>query len=98
MLPDRLVMMANQIGKFFASQGNEEHAVAGIADHLKKFWDPRMRLEAFAILKGEGVSSLEPLPRRAIEQLAEEHALTATRYETLDKHRTSPDVGDVTEA
>ncbi|MET0905578.1 MAG: formate dehydrogenase subunit delta, partial [Tardiphaga sp.] len=40
--PDRLIYMANQIGDFFASQGHD-HAVAGIAEHIKKFWDPRMR-------------------------------------------------------
>jgi formate dehydrogenase subunit delta len=42
MSPDKLVYMANQIGKFFAHQG-EDKAVAAIADHLKKFWNPRMR-------------------------------------------------------
>jgi formate dehydrogenase subunit delta len=42
MSPDKLVYMANQIGKFFAHQG-EDKAVAAIADHLEKFWDPRMR-------------------------------------------------------
>ncbi|MBN9219810.1 MAG: formate dehydrogenase subunit delta, partial [Mesorhizobium sp.] len=39
---DRLVMMANQIGKFFAPQRKIDQAAA-IADHLEKFWDPRMR-------------------------------------------------------
>ena len=34
MSPEKLVYMANQIGKFFASQGPDE-AVAGIADHLR---------------------------------------------------------------
>ena len=38
----KLVMMANQIGKFFAPQKTVD-PVAGIADHLEKFWDPRMR-------------------------------------------------------
>ncbi len=42
MSPDRLVYMANQIGSFFKSQG-EAKAVPGIADHINKFWDPRMR-------------------------------------------------------
>ena len=37
MSPDKLVYMANQIGKFFAHQGQEK-AIAGIADHLGKFW------------------------------------------------------------
>ena len=41
--PERLIYMANQIGKFFASQG-EPQAAAGIAGHMQKFWDPRMRL------------------------------------------------------
>ncbi len=33
--------MANQIAQFFAAYPHEE-AVAGVADHLKKFWEPRM--------------------------------------------------------
>ncbi len=41
---ERLVAMANQIGAFFNSQGTREQAVAGIADHLKRFWEPRMLL------------------------------------------------------
>ena len=36
MSPDKLVYMANQIGKFFISQGHD-NAAAGIADHLTKF-------------------------------------------------------------
>ncbi len=97
MLPDRLVMMANQIGKFFVVQGDAEFAVAGIADHIQKFWDPRMRLAAYALLR-QGGDALDPLPRRALEKLAAEHALTATRYVALQTEGTSPDVGDVTEA
>jgi formate dehydrogenase subunit delta len=38
MSPERLVYMANEIGKFFASQGKDK-AVTGTLDHLKKFWD-----------------------------------------------------------
>ena len=41
--------MANQIGKFFQSQGHGQ-AVPGIADHIKKFWDPRMRSAILAHL------------------------------------------------
>jgi formate dehydrogenase subunit delta len=42
MSPDKLAYMANQIGKFFIGQGHDK-AVAGVAEHLTKFWDPRMR-------------------------------------------------------
>jgi formate dehydrogenase subunit delta len=72
MLPDRLVTMANQIGKFFASQpGDEDRAVADIIDHVRKFWDPRMR-EAILTLPPDAAATLDPLPRRAIESLAVE--------------------------
>ena len=40
MSPDKLVYMANQIGKFFAHQG-EAKAVAGIADHIHMHVLPR---------------------------------------------------------
>ena len=65
----KLVMMANQIGKFFASQ-REEIRVPGIAEHIKKFWEPRMRNQIFAHLDtgGEG---LDPLVKRALETLRE---------------------------
>ena len=67
---DKLVMMANQIGIFFASQGPDQ-AVAGIADHLRKFWDPRMRAAIFAHLR-EGGQGLRPEVRLAVEVLARE--------------------------
>jgi len=67
MSPDKLVYMANQIGKFFASQGDAQ-AVAGIANHLEKFWDPRMRRAIAAHLEAGG-AGLDPLVRRAVEAL-----------------------------
>jgi formate dehydrogenase subunit delta len=66
---DKLVYMANQISKFFASQGQEQ-AAAGTADHIKKFWDPRMRSAIFAHLKAGG-AGLDPVARTAIERLQE---------------------------
>jgi formate dehydrogenase subunit delta len=67
MSPERLVYMANQIGKFFASQGADE-AVAGTLDHLRKFWDPRMRAEILTYLDGGG-SGLDPNVREAVLRL-----------------------------
>jgi formate dehydrogenase subunit delta len=64
---DKLVYMANQIGKFFAGQG-PELAVSGTAEHIKKFWDPRMRAAIFAYLE-EGGAGLDANVRRAIENL-----------------------------
>jgi formate dehydrogenase subunit delta len=67
MSPDRLIYMANQIGKFFESQGAGK-AVPGIADHIKKFWDPRMRKAIFAHLDAGG-AGLEPEVREALQSL-----------------------------
>ena len=64
---DRLVYMANQIGKFFQSQGHHQ-AVAGVADHIRKFWDPRMRKAIFAHLDAGG-AGLDPNVLEAIESL-----------------------------
>ena len=64
----KLVTMANQIGTFFASYGQSE-AVAGTVNHLKKFWDPRMRAEIIAHLRAGG-EGLRPEVRLAVETLA----------------------------
>ena len=70
MSPDRLVYMANQIGKFFAAQRADE-AVPGIADHIEKFWDPRMRAAIVAYLDAGG-EGLDPPVREALLKLKEE--------------------------
>ena len=65
----RLVMMANQIGKFFVPQRRVDPAVA-IAEHLRKFWDPRMRAAIVAHLEGGGEGLEEPV-RQAVRRLKE---------------------------
>jgi len=72
MPPEKLVYMANQIGKFFASQG-PQRAAAGTAEHLRKFWDPRMRAGIIAHLEAGG-GGLDPEVRKAVEQLRDEQA------------------------
>jgi formate dehydrogenase subunit delta len=67
MSPDRLIYMANQIGKFFQSHGHDR-AVPAIAEHIKKFWDPRMRRAILAHLHAGG-GGLDPNVRDAIETL-----------------------------
>jgi len=67
MSPDRLAYMANQIGRFFAHR-SEDAAAADIADHLRKFWEPRMRNQIIAMLN-EDASQLSPAVRKAVESL-----------------------------
>lgn len=63
----KLVYMANQIGAFFTAQ-DAETAPDSIAEHLSKFWDPRMRRAIIAHLD-DGGSGLDPPVRRAVERL-----------------------------
>ena len=64
---ERLIYMANQISKFFASQKHDE-AVAGMSSHIAKFWDPRMREHIRSHL-ADGGAGLEPLAKEAIAAL-----------------------------
>lgn len=54
---ERLVYMANQIGKFFEAQ-RPETRVPGVAKHILDFWDPRMRarMEDYIAGNGEGLA------------------------------------------
>ena len=70
MSPDRLVYMANQIGKFFESQRANE-VVPGIANHIKKFWDPRMRNAIFAYMDAGG-EGIDPPVHKALDHLQAE--------------------------
>jgi len=72
MSADRLIYMANQIGKFFQNQGHDK-AVSGVAEHIRKFWDPRMRRAIFAHLDAGG-DGLNPEVRAAIATLQRAHA------------------------
>jgi len=55
----KLVYMANQIAIFFKSQPESE-AAQGVATHINKFWEPRMRRQLFEILEGD-THGLSPL-------------------------------------
>jgi len=61
----RLRYMADQIAKNFAVLG-EKQAVAATADHLARFWDPRMRAQILA----DDRSALSPIAAAAVECLA----------------------------
>jgi formate dehydrogenase subunit delta len=70
MKAERLVHMANQIADFFNSYPHEQ-AVAGVADHLHKFWDPRMRKQIIEYVGTDG-AGLRDIALAAIKQLASE--------------------------
>ncbi len=65
--PDKLVYMANQIGSFFATQRTSDPKT-GIADHIRKFWEPRMREAIFAHIE-HGGEGLQDVVRDALIEL-----------------------------
>jgi formate dehydrogenase subunit delta len=68
---EHLVSMANDIGNFFDAEPDKAEAAKGVANHLRRFWDPRMRREIIAHYRGGG-EGLNAVPRSAIAILAAE--------------------------
>ncbi|MBP1852221.1 formate dehydrogenase subunit delta [Rhizobium halophytocola] len=70
---EKLIRMANQIATFFLSQPADVR-VEGVATHINKFWEPRMRRQFFEHVDagGEGflplVMEAAPLIRRPKEK------------------------------
>jgi formate dehydrogenase subunit delta len=56
-----LVDMANRIGEFFESMPDRDAGLDGIADHLKRFWEPRMRRELLDALDAGTDAQLDDL-------------------------------------
>jgi formate dehydrogenase subunit delta len=67
---EHLVKMANDIGQFFGAEPEREDAIAGIANHIAKFWTKRMRDKLTARIRRDGDASLNELPREALRRLA----------------------------
>lgn len=55
-----LVRMANNIGDFFEAMPDRQEALDGIAGHIQRYWEPRMRQAMMAYINagGEGLSDI----------------------------------------
>lgn len=67
---EHLVAMANDIGNYFKPQGRDE-AIAGIANHIQRYWTRRMRQKLNAHL-AHGHGGLDELPQAAVAKLNEQ--------------------------
>lgn len=68
-----LIRMANRIGQFFEAMPLRPEAVEGVANHIHKFWEPRMRNELLDFLVRQpdgdaGEQQLHPLVLEAVTQ------------------------------
>ena len=68
---ERLVTMVNDISAFFAAEAGPD-AAAAVANHLKRFWEPRMRAEIVAAYRANdaAVRDLSDISRGAVAELA----------------------------
>ena len=66
----QLMRMANDIGNFFRSEPERAVAVTGIANHITKYWTPRMRQKLMAHVQKHGMNGLDELPQEALKTLA----------------------------
>ncbi len=79
-----LIRMANRIGAFFEAMPDHAEAVNGIVQHLRRFWEPRMRVALLDFLEQhpdgcQGEICLMPLVREAVAQHADELRPAAAR-------------------
>ena len=66
---ERLAEMVNDIANFFAAEPDHVVAVAGVAGHLKRYWEPRMRTQIIAHADAGG-HGLSDLAREGVQELA----------------------------
>jgi formate dehydrogenase subunit delta len=62
---ERLVKMANEIGRFFESATDHQEAVTSIASHLRNFWEPRMRKQIIEYAH-QSDGDLHPIVKEAV--------------------------------
>ena len=66
---NNLIHMANRIGEFFEAMPDREEALQGIAEHIHKFWEPRMRGRLQTVLEQvEEAQLLRPIVKEALLQ------------------------------
>ena len=65
---ENLVRMANRIGDFFEAMPDRAEAKVGIADHIRMYWEPRMREQLLAYIYHADTHGLSPLVFEAIDE------------------------------
>lgn len=98
---DLLINMSNQITSFFAAELDEEGATREVANHLRKYWDPRMRAQLIAYYEERQGAGLVDIAKNAVAQLAAQAKVSASGAtpaaqapRALDEFKKTPDVAD----
>jgi formate dehydrogenase subunit delta len=73
---EALIKMANQIADFFQGEAGAD-APAAVANHLRRYWEPRMRKDMLAYYDRTGGEGLEEIALKGVAILAAERPKTA---------------------
>jgi formate dehydrogenase subunit delta len=68
---DLLIKMTNEIGEFFAGTGDSDAAAAAVANHLKRYWEPRMRAQMLSYYEQRQGAGLSEVGKKAVALLHE---------------------------
>lgn len=63
-----LIKMANNIGAFFQSEPDRNLAIEGVEQHIRNFWEPRMRKQIGAYIE-QGNGELMDIVAEAVKRL-----------------------------
>jgi formate dehydrogenase subunit delta len=66
---DLLIKMANEIGDFFSGTTDPEGAARDVANHLKRYWEPRMRAQMLKYYEERAGAGLSDVAKAAVAQL-----------------------------
>jgi formate dehydrogenase subunit delta len=68
---DLLIKMTNEISEFFASTDDAKAAAGAVANHLKRYWEPRMRAQMLRYYEERGGAGLNDLAKSGVAILYE---------------------------
>jgi formate dehydrogenase subunit delta len=75
--PHHLVAMVNEIAAFFAGE-EPEKAAENVANHLRRYWDPRMRRQILEYAS-TGAEDLSAVARAGVELISRQQSRPSTR-------------------
>ena len=66
---DLLIKMANEIGEFFAGTTDKEGAARDVCNHIKRYWEPRMRAQMLTYYEERSGAGLSEIAKGAVALL-----------------------------
>ncbi len=75
---DLLIKMTNEIGQFFAGTAEAPEAARAVANHLKRYWEPRMRAQMITYFEQRNGAGLTELARSAVALMVADNKAQAS--------------------